>query len=432
MFITVIQTTASELILSRFQARRGKVTFLKGVRQLLDAEETPVSATLAEWQKDCQEDRIILALPAAFFSLREVPLPLSDRKKGREILPLELKGEMASDANEPLFDALPLDGGKTAAIWAGRSQLEVAIKPFIEAGLEPEIVTSAMFSFGALLPGGATDAAVIVDGDGLALFAEGKPLFFRAMPKSGGCQLKATLAALNFAKGIEIGRVYSIAGSEAIFSAPVEPLPLEGVISESFSGDTSAATDLAAHYAIAQTAATGEPVNLRRGAFAFTRHSSRLQKKLRLTWLLAATLLLLIFGEAAVRYFMVKRNLTSLDGSIRQIYKEVFPSRAKAVDEVSELKAEIRKLGASGSDGVLSVLTQLANAKGDEPRELYEVEIEGGQFSGRGYDRSAQSVNEFKAKAAPLFAAFEVSEIKSRPDGSVSFAFRGSLKGGGK
>ncbi|NVN98763.1 MAG: general secretion pathway protein GspL, partial [Geobacteraceae bacterium] len=121
-----------------------------------------------------------------------------------------------------------------------------------------------------------------------------------------------------------------------------------------------------------------------------------------------------------------------LNASITGLYKEVFPTRAKAVDEVSELKAEIKKLGASGSDGALSVLKKLTDAKGDDPREIYEVDFDGTTVSGRGYDRSVQTVSDFKTKALLQFATFEVSEIKSRPDGSVSFAFRGALKGGGK
>jgi general secretion pathway protein L len=121
-----------------------------------------------------------------------------------------------------------------------------------------------------------------------------------------------------------------------------------------------------------------------------------------------------------------------LNASIREIYKEVFPTRAKAVDEVSELKAEIKKLGATGSEGVLSVLKKLTYAKGDDPREIYEVDFDGIQVTGRGYDRSSQGVSDFKSKSALQFGNFEVSEIKSRPDGSVSFAFRGNLKGGDK
>jgi general secretion pathway protein L len=183
---------------------------------------------------------------------------------------------------------------------------------------------------------------------------------------------------------------------------------------------------------MARELAFGEPVNLRRGALSFTRTRDRFRKKLRLTYALAAALALLVFAESGVRYFIAQRQLTSLNASIRSIYKEVFPTRVKPVDEVSELKAEIKKLGAAGSGGVLAVLKQLTDAKGDGPGELYEVDFDGSQVTGRGYAPSAGGVNEFKTKALLQFGSFEVSEIKSRPDGSVSFAFRGTLKGGGK
>src|SRR6185369_6711191 len=114
-------------------------------------------------------------------------------------------------------------------------------------------------------------------------------------------------------------------------------------------------------------------------------------------------LIILVFAEAGVRYFIVQRDLSSLDGSIRAIYKEVFPTRKKPVDEVAELKAEIKRLGATGSEGILAILKKLADAKGDDPREIYEVEFDGSQITGKGYDRSAQGVNEFKAKASELF-----------------------------
>jgi general secretion pathway protein L len=183
---------------------------------------------------------------------------------------------------------------------------------------------------------------------------------------------------------------------------------------------------------MARELATSEPVNLRRGNFIYRKAGERLQKRLRITWALAAMLLILVFAEAGVRYFMVQRDLSSLDSSIRTIYKEVFPSRKKPVDEVAELKAEIKRLGATSSEGILAILKKLADAKGDDPREIYEVDFDGSQIIGKGYDRSTQGVNEFKAKASALFGSFEVSEIKSRPDGTVGFTFRGTLKGGGK
>ena len=432
MFITVIQTTATEFILSRFQARRGTLTFLKGVRQQLGGEEGAVSDILASWKSECAGDRVILALPPAGISMRELTLPISDRKKAREIIPLELKGEMASDADEPVFDALPLSGGRCAAIWGGHKHLSTEIASFTGSGFEPEIVTTAMFSWQRLLPRDGAATTAITDGESVAVYVDGQPLFFRALPKSGERPLDATIAAIELAREISIEQIFTIGPTPVDTGLEVTALPVEGVLQGAFAGDSGTAADLAAHFAMAEELHLGEPVNLRRGTLRYTRQTDQLRKKLRLTYALAAALVMLIFAEAGFRYYLARRDVASLDASIRSIYKEVFPTRAKAVDEVSELKAEIKRLGATGGEGVLAVLTSLANAKGDEARELYEVDFDGNQITGRGYDRTAQSVTDFKTRAGALFAAFEVSEIKSRPDGTVSFAFRGSLKGGGK
>jgi general secretion pathway protein L len=41
-------------------------------------------------------------------------------------------------------------------------------------------------------------------------------------------------------------------------------------------------------------------------------------------------------------------------------------------------------------------------------------------------------VNDFRTRAATLFSGAEVGEIKSRPDGGVTFVFRATDKEGGK
>ena len=432
MFITVIQKTATEFILSRYENRRGLLQFVRGVRQQLTESETGVTDILASWQSECQGDRVVLALPPSLLSLRELDLPLVDRKKAREILPLELKGEMASDVDEPIFEALPLAGGKTAAVWVKQELLAAELTDSADKGFDPENATFAMFSWQQLLPESCSGAVAITDGEAVAVFLDQKPLFFRVLPKTGARQLDATITTLELAKDIRVETVF-ILGTITLDSAlALTPLPLNAQLTSAFSGDAAVAADLASQFAMAQELASGEPVNLRRGPLSFTKTRDKFRKKLRITWGLLALLLLLVFAEAGVRYFLATRDIASLDSSIRVIYKEVFPTRTKAVDEVAELKAEIKKLGATGAEGVLAVLKQLTEAKGDEPREIYEVDFDGSQVTGRGYDRTAQKVNEFKLKAAALFSGFEVSEIKSRPDGTVSFAFRGTVKGGGK
>lgn len=432
MFITVIQKRVDEFALSRYQSRRGNLQFLRGVRHLLNDTEISVEDILASWRSECQGDRIVLALPPSLLSIRELDLPVTDRKRCREILPLELKGELAFDADELVFEALPLSGGKIAAIWGKQGLIAEEIKFFAAAGFDPEIVTFSMFNWTALLPEECEAAAAITDGESVALFLNRKPIFFRALPKSGDRSLDATIAAVELAKELKVEAVFTTGNCHPDTVLGTKPLPHGSALALAFPGDDAAAGDLAPQFAMARELVSGEPVNLRRGPLGFTRNRDLFRKKLRLTGILAAVLLLLLFAEAGGRYFIAQRDLSSVNSSIRAIYKEVFPNRAKPVDEVSELKAEIKKLGASGTEGILSVLKKLTDAKGDDPREIYEVDYDGNQLSGRGYDRSAQGVNDFKLKASPLFASFEVNEIKSRPDGSVSFAFRGTLKGGGK
>lgn len=432
MFITVIEKKAEEFIISRFQARRGGLQFVRGVRHLVSEEDISVEAILDSWRQECQGDRIVLALPATLFTIRELDLSVADRKRCREILPLELKGELASDADEPVYEALALANRKVAAIWSRQRLLAEEIEAFSARGFDPEVITFSLFNWRELLPEGCQGVVAVTDGESVAVYQDRVPLFFRALPQKSGKALVGTLAAVELAKEVKIERVFSLGSSLPTSLPETEQLPISAAIAAAFAGNNATATDLASHYAIAQELTAGEPVNLRRGPLRFTRVRDNLRKKLRLTYALAAALVILVFAEAGARFFIAQRELSSLNASIRSIYKEVFPARVKPVDEVAELKAEIKKLGATGSGGVLAALQKLTDAKGDGPGELYEVDFDGSQVTGRGYAPSAGGVNEFKAKALQQFAGFEVSEIKSRPDGSVSFAFLGTLQGGGK
>jgi general secretion pathway protein L len=252
-----------------------------------------------------------------------------------------------------------------------------------------------------------------------------------------------TLAALEITRGIKVEKVclHGSASREAVSGVHSEtvpgiaftPLPVTGELAMTFPADQVAARDLAGAYALVRGCRSKDPLNFRRGDLAYTAGLAKLRTKLRLTICLAAALVLLLFAEVGLRYYLVTRDLSSLNNSITSIYREVFPTRKKAVDEVAELRAEIKRLGGTAPGAsLLPLLKKLAELKGDDIAGIYEAEVEGGQVRLKGDARSVQGVNDFKARGAALFSGVEVGEIKSRPDGSVSFAFRAMLKEGEK
>jgi general secretion pathway protein L len=434
MNILVIELTGSELVTARFRKERSGLRFLDGSRQPLEpgADLAPLLPTLPAAERETT--RLILALPPSRFFFRELTLPMTDRKKVRAVLPLELKGETALESDTLLFEALPLADGRTLAIWCQQEPMAAQIARLTELGLEPEIVTVSLFAWDRLLPAGSQETLAISDGTSCAVYRAGQPLFFRAFaPGAAADQLDQTLAALEVAKGVRAERLL-LHGRAAAAEIGVDGdspalLPLAGELANAFGDDAQAARDLAGAFAVAQAACFGDPINFRYGPLAYTRGRQQLHRQLRLTAILAVALVLLIFGELGVRIFLVKRDLASLNGSIGMIYKQAFPNRKKPVDEVAELRSEIKRLtGGGAGSNVLLTLKQLAQAKGDEVTGIFELELDGNQVRGKGDARSAQAATDFRSKVAGILDGVEVSEIKSRPDGTVGFSFRGTTK----
>src|SRR6185369_7746091 len=123
--------------------------------------------------------RVVLCLEAALFAQRSVELPLTDLRKVREVLPAHLQGETVLPVEEAVFEAIPAGGGGYLALWAKRADIANAISIFKEAGVEPQIVTSAPFAWG-FLPGVGIDCAVS-DGCALGLIAGGSLSFIRSI-----------------------------------------------------------------------------------------------------------------------------------------------------------------------------------------------------------------------------------------------------------
>lgn len=381
--------------------------------------------------------RVILCLPPTLFAHRLVSLPFNDLRKVREVLPAQLQGELVLSVEELVIDALPAGDGQFLALWTRKNHVAEVIEQFREAGIEPQVVSSLPFAM-ALLPGVTGDCAVCY-GNTLAFLRGGKLTYFRAFSSDVTLQMITAALSTVTISGGELPPKLCLIGSLANESADADmlPLPVEKVqlpleYGHLFKNDETF-LQLAGLYSIARACHIGVLPDFRRGELAWTAGDARLRKKLLLTGILAAMIILLLFAGKLLQYRAAAADIASLNKSVAVIYHEIFPARVKAVDEISEVKGEIKKLaGVDGPNGFLDILNKLAAAKGSSINGLYEAELDGRALRIKGDARSAQSVNEFKTTLAPLLATVELGEVKNRPDGAVTFTLTGTLKTGEK
>jgi general secretion pathway protein L len=433
----ILQSEEKRLTVAHFGISRRSTELIGAASFVLDEERTLSDALRQVAANMTGSPQVVLCLPAALFAQRSVSLSLTDLRKVREVLPAQLQGEIALPIEELALEVLPSGEGQYLALWARKNDIREAIEQFREAGIEPRIVTSLPFAL-SHLPGLPPDCAVC-DENTLALLNGGRLTYFRAWDSAlTAPAIAATLSALELSGETlppRICLISQVAGG--LDDADKLPLPVEAAevppgLGHLFKNDETF-QQLAALYAVGRAVYAGTLPDFRRGELAWTVGDVKLRRKLILTGILTAAVILLLFISKGLQYRAAAADISSLDKSIALLYHEIFPARAKAVDEISEVKGEIRKLaGIESSSGYLDVLKRLADAKGSNINGLYEAELEGRNLRIKGDARSAQAVNEFKAALAPLLDASELGEVKSRPDGTVTFRLAGTLKEGTK
>lgn len=437
MIIQVIQLTATEVTGARFRRNGAEPTPISGFRLSWNSEDELVELLREQCPPAAEDIRTILALPPAMVTLRELSLPISDRRKIRAVLPLELAGETAQESPTLLCDAVPLTSGTLLAGWLGPEALEPLLERFREAGMDPEVVTLACLYWHLLLPSQGTavdgDTAAAIHDDGALLATRGGgPLFCRHLG-SGGATVEQTLTTLELTHNLQITHRFHLGAAARETSVSEKPLPLPPVLTlGTVSGDLRPDA-LLSPLAVALAYCAAEPIfNLRTGPLAWTGRSSQLLRTFRVPLILGAVLLALLFGELGTRWYLVSADLASLDRSIGKIYRDVFPTRKKPVDESAELKAEIRRLESSGSSlQPLPFLKLLADAKGDGINGLTEVELDEARFMVKGDARSAADVTSFRQRLGGREWNVDQPELTTRPNGTVLFTLRGS-RGGSK
>lgn len=426
MIIQIIQLTEHEVTCARFRRTGRELVPVSGIR--LAYRDLPELSEILQGQfaPITEETRTILALPPGQLSLRELTLPITDRKKLRALLPLELSGEVAEEGDNLVGDALPLGNGTLLAGWAAVPAVTEWIQLLTDIGLEPEVVTCSNLNWQLLIPADQQKTVALVDDHALVICHQGRLLFSRFLHSSPDA-VGRTIAAVELDKGITIQAIYRLEG--ALLSGE-EKFPLPGELSrQAASGDLSADA-LVSPLATALAYCTGEIFNLRSGPLAWTGKHTQIFRRMRIPLVLGTLVILLLLVEMGVRWYLLERDISSLNNSITKIYREIFPTRKKAVDETAEVRAEIRRLQSTAATSeVLSFLTLLAQAKGDQIQGLSEVDFDGERFRLKGDARSNTAVTSLSQKLSAAGWTMEQPEMTVRPDATTLFVLKGSHGG---
>lgn len=437
MIIHVIQLHESGFTLGRFRHAGRELVPLTAIRHQVENREELVSKiaeSLASVTKS--ETRTILSIPSGLLNLRELQLPITERAKIRAILPFELAGETAQDDAAIVCDAVALAGGGQLAGWAAQEQIADLITTLTEAGAEPEIVTVSCLHWNLLLPPDSAETVAICDSNAITVCRQGQLLFCRTLNSSSIEDLERTLATFELSHDLKVDRVLLLdplfqplaTTSERV----IELFPLPDALKTPASQDGLAPLALAAPFAAALAVCFEEPFNLRSGPLAWKQKNRRLLRAFRLPLILACIAAMLLLAEAGTRWFLLSRDITSLNSSIGKIYRESFPNRKKAVDEAAELKAEIRRLeGTSLSPTILPFLRLLTEHKGAEISGFSEIDYDGARFKVKGDGRTSAAISTLRQKLLTAGWQVEQPEITSRPDGTILFQLKGT-RGGAK
>lgn len=436
MIIHVIQLHESGFTLGRFRHAGRELVPLTAIRHQTENREELVSKiteSLASVTKG--ETRTILSIPPGLLNLRELQLPITERAKIRAVLPFELAGETAQDDATIVCDAVALAGGGQLAGWAAQGQIADLITTLTEAGAEPEIVTASCLHWNLLLPPDSSETVAICDSTAVTVCRQGQLLFCRTLNNNSD-DLERTLATLELTRDLQVDRVLLLdplllplaSTSERV----IELFPLPDALKTPASQDGLAPLALAAPFAAALAFCFGEPFNLRSGPLAWKQKNRRLLRAFRLPLILACIAAVLLLAEAGTRWYLLSRDITSLNSSIGKIYRESFPNRKKAVDEAAELKAEIRRLeGTSLSPTILPFLRLLTEHKGVEISGFSEIDYDGTRFKVKGDGRTSAAISTLRQKLLTAGWQVEQPEITSRPDGTILFQLKGN-RGGAK
>jgi type II secretion system protein L len=361
-------------------------------------------------QLDVASCSCMVSFPADQIFFRNMSVPFKQSKKIKQVLPFELEPTMPVPIDQLVIDFHRIDSGveepntRLIAATVDTARMQALLDLLSGWGIDPEIVTAGGYPAALFLSrmGNIPGNSVLVDlkGDKGTLFvlSSGQLHLVRTVP-SGSLEanriemlcrnIRRTLIAhenqLDTPGGwpekvFLSGPGLSENGTEIDFARhlqiPVQQADLLNDVDIRLNNRPSEAWQPARMnnaLALALTEAVGiKTLNFRKGPFAVTKRWAEHSKRIVRSAILLAALLVLVFTNVLIDYFVQKSRLSALNTEIREIFYNTFPDVRTDLDthilpqEMRVRIDEARRAGMlpAGGDGrplMIDMLNEISN-----------------------------------------------------------------------
>jgi hypothetical protein len=169
---------------------------------------------------------------------------------------------------------------------------------------------------------------------------------------------------------------------------------------------------------------TKPTIDLRIGQFAYKKDAEKIGKALRITFLLAFLLALVVHASIMFQAVMMKKEVATIMSDMRGSYSSLFPSDKKTIDVLNQLKSHIREIEEK-SDTLTGITTLQFLMDLSKRRDSYtvytDIQIEKGLIKMKAETSSMDDLSKIEKKLSEFLLDVSVSDVKTSAHGKILF-----------
>jgi type II secretion system protein L len=314
----------------------------------------------------------IAAIDSRGLLARSLTVPFRDKRKVRQILPLELEATLPVPVDELCLDfqlAGREDTQTALAVAMPKAQVAAHLQLLREAGLDPMLLTFAGLPAAALLAAGphGKEISLLIDGDGhhgtLFWIGDHQILFIRSWTPPDAAADPVDLLQRAIAHTLEAvaqvlpahaefrtlyltppaARIYAAERLSAAFDCPVVPFDVAQSIRTPLAGVATQELDQGALALGLYESLAEKGLNLFRATFPLKRFLQQNRKRFIQTGVLAAVLTILFMTDVYLDIRHYEKRADFLQNEAAAVLKRTFPETRNIVNPLQQMIVKLRE-----------------------------------------------------------------------------------------